>query len=605
MDKVRVLLAIGKVELPRRLATQEGVACLTNLLDQHLESGSPTRPDKFVKAAKQDLVASGVDWEADEGTIKELYTKLYELHAAGRNGMWARIIKNAFAPVFLAPFDYVAGNPPWINWENLPEGYRSETKGLWVEHKLFVHRGMDTILGKGKKDISTLMTYVAADSYLKKGGKLGFVITQSVFKTSGAGQGFRRFQTRNDDPVAVTWVDDLFELQVFEGASNRTCVFIMRKGQSQKYPVSYAYWRKKDTGRSASFGYDATLEEVTSKTERFQFVAEPVKADDPTSAWLTGRPKALKAIRKLLGASDYEAHAGVYTGGANAAYWFEILKDHGDGTVTARNITEGAKRKLDSVLVKLEKELLYPQLRGKDVTRWRATPTAYVLFVQDVKTRRGFDEEYFQGTFPLAYEWLSANKKVLLERAAYRRYFQESGAPFYSMFDVGEYTLARHKVIWLGYGARRVNAAVSEYLHGKPVCGNQAMHMSVPCDNKREAFYLSGCLNSSPFNAAVVMHTQIGGKSFAQSVVLESIRVPKFRPDYAAHKNVADVVEVLHHHLGDPKLLNEYEAELDDAVCGVWHLSKDELAAARQVCEELSRVDFDEQGAEENQAGKL
>jgi hypothetical protein len=38
---------------------------------------------------------------------------------------------------------------------------------------------MDVILGKGKKDISMLLTYVAADKYLKKNGKLGFLITQS------------------------------------------------------------------------------------------------------------------------------------------------------------------------------------------------------------------------------------------------------------------------------------------------------------------------------------------------------------------------------------------------------------------------------------------
>lgn len=604
LDRVRVLLSIGKVELPRRLATQDGIAGFTNLLDKHLESGSPTKPDKFMQAAKDNLIKLGVDWDADSDTIRELYTKLHELHSAGRNGMWARIIKNAFAPVFLAPFDYVAGNPPWINWENLPEGYRTETKDLWVEHKLFVHKGMDTILGKGKKDISTLMTYVAADAYLKDGGKLGFVITQSVLKTGGAGQGFRRFETRNGDPLAVIWVDDLFELQVFEGASNRTCVFIMRKGKPQKYPVPYAYWRKKDTGRSASFGYDATLEAVIAKTERVEFSAEPVKLDDATSAWLTGRPKALKAIRKLLGSSDYQAHAGVYTGGANAVYWFDILKDHGDGTVTARNITEGAKRKLDSVQVRLEKELLYPQLRGRDVTRWQTAPTAHVLFVQDVKTRRGLDEDYLRDNFPLAYEWLESHKKILLERAAYRRYFQASGAPFYSMFDIGEYTLARHKVIWLGYGARRVNAAISGHQHGKPVCGNQAMHMSVACDTKPEAFYLSGCVNSSPFNAAVVMHTQIGGKSFAQSAVLETIRVPKFCPDNSAHKAIAEIVEALHKHLDDARLLREYESKLDDAVCRVWNLSSDELKAARQVCEELSRVDFDEQEVDNAESGE-
>jgi hypothetical protein len=139
----------------------------------------------------------------------------------------------------------VAGNPPWIGWENLPEGYRNETKDLWQRHGLFVHRGIDTILGKGKKDISMLVTYVAADSYLKDGGKLGFVITQAVFKMAGAAQGFRKFKIRGGSPLHCFFVDDFSELQLFEGATNKTSVFVLRKGEMQRYPVNYTYWQKR------------------------------------------------------------------------------------------------------------------------------------------------------------------------------------------------------------------------------------------------------------------------------------------------------------------------------------------------------------------------
>jgi methylase of polypeptide subunit release factors len=203
-EVVKVWLNNEYFRIPRRLATQDGVATLTNLLDQNLDKSPSTLPPDFLKHAKAPLLAcydgkvrSEDCWNEDADVIRDLYQRLYELHQAGRNGLWARVLKNAFAPVFLAPFDYVAGNPPWINWQNLPEGYRKETKQLWVDHGLFVHSGIDTILGKGKKDLSTLVTYVASDSYLKNGGKLGFVITQAVFKTSGAAQGFRKFKTKD------------------------------------------------------------------------------------------------------------------------------------------------------------------------------------------------------------------------------------------------------------------------------------------------------------------------------------------------------------------------------------------------------------------------
>ena len=139
-----------------------------------------------------------------------------------------------------------------------------------------------------------------------------------------------------------------------------------------------------------------TLEDVTKEkiaTYR-QFVAEPVDEADLTSPWLTGRPRALKAVKQVLGTSDYQAHAGAYTGGANAVYWLEIVGERPDGLVVVSNITEGAKRNVENVQAALEPDLLYPLLRGRDVHRWQATPSAYLLMVQDPEKRRGYAEDY-------------------------------------------------------------------------------------------------------------------------------------------------------------------------------------------------------------------
>ncbi|MCH9032042.1 MAG: N-6 DNA methylase, partial [candidate division Zixibacteria bacterium] len=98
-----------------------------------------------------------------------LYRHLQKLDGKNQNGIWARIIKNAFAPLFIETVDYVIGNPPWVNWENLPSEYRRSTAPLWQVYDLFRHKGYKAKLGGGKDDISILMTYVAHDAYLSEG----------------------------------------------------------------------------------------------------------------------------------------------------------------------------------------------------------------------------------------------------------------------------------------------------------------------------------------------------------------------------------------------------------------------------------------------------
>ncbi len=99
--------------------------------------------------------------------------EIRELDLKNKNGVWARIIKNAFAPLFIKSVDFVAGNPPWVNWDSLPEDYRNDTKGLWLKNKLFTLSGTAGRLGGGKKDISMLFVYECIRSYLKPCRNLG------------------------------------------------------------------------------------------------------------------------------------------------------------------------------------------------------------------------------------------------------------------------------------------------------------------------------------------------------------------------------------------------------------------------------------------------
>jgi hypothetical protein len=134
--------------------------------------------------------------------------------------------------------DYVTGNPPWVNWENLPEDYRTQSAAVWDKYALRQRAGGRSAIGKSKHELAALFLYVSADCYLPEGGRLGFVVTQSLFKNKGAA-GFRALRIGNIY-LKPTVISDFVPCTVFEGAINRTATIVVAKAEEAfSYPVPY------------------------------------------------------------------------------------------------------------------------------------------------------------------------------------------------------------------------------------------------------------------------------------------------------------------------------------------------------------------------------
>ncbi|HPD60369.1 MAG TPA: N-6 DNA methylase, partial [Thermodesulfobacteriota bacterium] len=578
--------SVGIFDVPGQFATKERMEVLANVLDEAVESH--VGEDAFLERLSQAVDMYQKEFTASSSVLINLYRHLADLHRQGLNGVWARIIKNSFAPLFLEPVHYIVGNPPWVNWESLPDDYRIQTKPLWEHYGLFPHGGMDTILGKGKKDISMLMTYVSVDKYLLPKGKLGFVLSQSLFKTSGAGQGFRRFILPDKTPIGPLVVEDMVELKPFEGATNRTSIAVVGKGYPVRYPVSYSYWVKKKGGRGSAIGFDTPYEEVTKELITFRsWQAEPVNKEDKTSAWITARPKALKALHNVLGKSVYTAHEGANTGGANSVYWVEVMGTRPGGFFIVSNITEGAKKKAVATQAAVEQELLYPLLRGRDVSRWSAKPSAYILMTQDPQTRTGINEEVMKRQYPKAYAYLQRFKPVLRARKTQAvRHLMEHG-PFYAIFGVGKHTMAKYKVVWPWISTRVCAAVVG--IHDKKVVIPEHNTSFVAFNSKTEAHYFCAAFDSAPCEAAIIFSYGGGGGGIAAPSVLERVVIPTFSDKNPAHLKLAELSETAHKAAlaDDMEEVMRIEEEIDLYAAKLWDLSEDELAEIKRSLEEV------------------
>jgi SAM-dependent methyltransferase len=526
---------------------------------------------------------------------RELYEKLRKLDAKNQNGIWARIIKNAFAPLFVGHVDYVVGNPPWVNWESLPGNYRDDMKPLWERYGLFTLSGSAGRLGGGKKDLSMLFVYGGVDNYLNEGGKLGFVITQTIFKTHGAGDGFRRFRYGNKQTVIIRprIVHDLSDMQVFEAATNRTSIFVCEKSSKDfSYPVPYVVWRG-----PSRIDPSEKLSGVRARARRKKLAAIPVDPEKITSPWLTAPTPALPGIKKVIGKSDYKAYEGVNTGGLNGAYWIRILEKLKNGNLLIENLHDVGKIKVEQVQAAIEPDLVYPLLRGRDVSRWHAEPSVHIILAQDPEKGKGIAPTQMKRKYPKTYGYLrqfegsvkNPDRGTLRGRALFKKYFDRSD-PFYSMYNVGPYTLAPWKVYWTRVATKITAAVAGSNRPTRPLLSIETATF-VPFETPREAHYFAALLNSAPCRGVIESYSSKGTGSFGSPHILTHVSIPKFSATDKAHIRLAELSMQCHTAAakGDMKKVAALEAKIDKAAAELWGITDKELKAIQKALKETER----------------
>ncbi|MBI4577528.1 MAG: N-6 DNA methylase [Planctomycetes bacterium] len=414
-------------------------------------------------------------------------------------------------PPPLGRFRRVLGNPPWLRWARLPAAYREASLPLWRSWGLFSLRGHAARLGGGAKELASLFVYASAERHLEDGGRLAFVLPRSLFRTRAAGDGFRRFRVGEGTPLAVVSVDDLSDLDLFDGAAARAAVLVLERGRATTYPVPWTRWRR------------------DGRRERLQ--ARPVLPEVSTSPWVAGTLRELSRATRRVGASPYRARVGATTW-ANGVYWLRVLGraggPEGTGLLVVENVPEAGRRPLARVRATVEEELVYPLARGRDLRGGRVLPSQYILIVQDPRTGRGLPEEVMGGRYPHALAYLRRFEEELRSRPGLAKYHDPARAPWWSCYNIGLETFSPWKVVWREQ-ARTLEAAP---LSSAPVAGRRRVvvpdHklMLVAVSSREEALYLAARLNAPGSRALAEACSE--RLSFSTHV-LDHIAIPRFR----------------------------------------------------------------------------
>jgi hypothetical protein len=220
--------------------------------------------------------------------------------------------------------------------------------------------------------------------------------------------------------------------------------------------------------------------------------------------------------------------------------------------------------------------------------------------------------------FPNTYDYFNHFKEELEKRSIHKLWGKNS--PFYTVYDIGEYTFAPYKVVWKTIAGAITGKAVSftcaviTPINGKAVITDHSTIL-ISTDDLNEAYYIAGFLNS------LLSRTIIASYSYElrqETHIADFIKIPKFDPQNEAHNKIAELSKRAHE-LSSLKLseqpaaerynhiekeLEKVEGEIDLAVAELFGLSLDDLREFEKLMAILSGEEPPEEPEEVEPVGE-
>jgi len=333
-------------------------------------------------------------------------------------------------------FDIVIGNPPYVGFHGfmeqkqyLKELYKS-AQGKFDVYLPFIERGV---------------------GILREGGLLGFICPTNFMKRQH-GQALRKFLKTD---FKILRVVDFQHQQIFDGALNYTCIFILEKAKpTPKHLITYIPERIDGEG--------FPIKQETLQDDGWAFIG--------------------KSHERIV--AKIETRQNMPLG--------ELTESISEGIVTGKNSvfllpTETACK------LKLEKELLKPAIQGKQIQRYYHESVAYVVIYpyqsKDNHTNPVLEHD-LANNFPITWGYLCSRKQNLKGR----QYFDKSTKAWYELWCERTFgQQATNKIIVPELASSNRFALCDESIfYLDTVCGIIPKNKS-----HRTYLYLLGLLNSS------------------------------------------------------------------------------------------------------------
>lgn len=427
--------------------------------------------------------------------IENLSKILIKLYKENWDGIWLRIISNFMLPVRIKNVDIIAGNPPWVKWENLPKEYAREIKHIAGDINLF--SGKNYGLGGGiNLNLAALISNVVGDHWLNKTGVLAFLMPDT-FLNSDSYEGWRKFEISNHKNMFLVQVTDWSNAgHPFTPVTDKFLTYFLSKKNFHREPKLEAYYKNFPKGISIS---DLNIHNTWSEVAKYfklkkGKLMQLSKSSTRYSRLYNVTEQLEEKFKLLYGKNEYKARQGVELTPREVF----IFTKNPDGKYSHIE-SSGAKIKAKPFSHgDLETEIMRPLLQSSNIGSFNINQSdlKYGLIPYNSKMQL-YSENELNEYFPKAFDYL-LNQKEIIEQQSERSKAMARGNKFYALSKLGPYSNFNYGVAFrdnstmkacfvdntkeVKYFPVKHAPYISRDQNGKPI-------------SKNEALYLTGILN--------------------------------------------------------------------------------------------------------------
>ena len=361
----------------------------------------------------------------------------------------------------LGKFDYAVGNPPWCNFADLPDDYKSHIKHVFVEYGL-VEDKRNVLLGGSRIDIASLVISKCMKHHVVKDGAGIFFIPLSLFFNGPANEKFRpSLGSRNE--FTLKKLIDFDDNNVFQKISTRNGLAVLQKSQQQIFPINCI--------------------RVAKNMETEDFWAGPIQ---DTNMWIQSKNREdfTGRFSRVKISQHQQPRQGMNSCGLNKVFIFEREYDKGNRLDDNGTLTNGYGEK-----VTIETDFIFPLLNAASFGGKKPKTQKFILCPYRQNGKELTWDEI--NRYPLMATYLHRFRKDILNRKGVLIRNKMKNGMYWSMLGVGPYSFSPWKVAWEAMGRRDFRATV---VSGRWQ-GNQSLHAFIPCDDMSEATKIKNELN--------------------------------------------------------------------------------------------------------------